>query len=427
MSKPEGSPAPELGHLFRRESGRLVSALTRVFGVHNLELAEDVVQDALCRALELWKLRGFPDDPAAWLLVSARNRAVDVLRRERRTRVFAPELTQLIQSEWTLVPALSEMFQDEMIRDDQLRMMFSCCHPKLSDSASVALMLSLLCGFSVQEVAAAFLAEPASIEKRIVRAKGRIAASGRLYELRGTSDLKARLARVLRALYLLFNEGYHGSHSIRTVREELCEEAIRLCTMLAEHPSTNSPEVLALLALMYLNAARLPGRINQTGELMPLNEQDRGSWNSEFVQRGINLLNASASGDFVTPFHVEAAIAAEHATSPSLAGTNWTRIVEHYDILLKLRPTPVVALNRAIAIGQEQGPERGLAELAELGQDAHLARYPFFEAAFGELELRAGRAAVAQSHFERAAARARGMDERRFFLGRAAVCAGEQV
>src|ERR1700686_1890403 len=196
-------------HLFRREAGRMVAVLTRIFGVHNLALAEDVVQDAFCRAMEVWKFRGVPENPSAWLMATARNRALDVLRGERTRRTYAPELGRLLQSEWTLASVVEEHFAPNAIIDDQLRMMFSCCHPRLPEEAQVALMLHILCGFSVDEIASAFVSSHAAIEKRITRAKKVLAGSKRLFDVSGTEDFSARLPAVQRALYLLFNEGYH--------------------------------------------------------------------------------------------------------------------------------------------------------------------------------------------------------------------------
>jgi RNA polymerase sigma-70 factor (ECF subfamily) len=227
-------------HLFRREAGRMVAALTRIFGVHNLALAEDVVQDAFCRALEVWKFRGVPQNPSAWLMATAKNRAIDVLRRERTARTFAPELGRWLESEWTLVPLVEEQFGTNAVRDDLLRMMFSCCHPRLPEEAQVALVLHILCGFSVSEVAAAFLSTGAATQKRISRAKKFLAGSRRLFDLAG-ADFSARLSAVQRTLYLLFNEGYHGASAESAVRVELCREAMRLAGMLVEEPLTSTP------------------------------------------------------------------------------------------------------------------------------------------------------------------------------------------
>ena len=221
-------------HLFRREAGRMVAALTRVFGVQNLALAEDVVQDAFCRALEVWKYRGVPDNPSAWLMATAKNRALDLLRRQRTARTFAPELGRLLDSEWTRAPVIEELFSADAIKDDLLRMMFSCCHPRLSEEAQVALILNILCGFGVEEIAAAFVSGHAAIEKRITRAKKILAGSRRLFDLTAPVDFSKRLPAVQRALYLLFSEGYHGASPETAVRAGLCHEAMRLAALLLQ-------------------------------------------------------------------------------------------------------------------------------------------------------------------------------------------------
>src|SRR5499427_10442600 len=248
-------------HLFRREAGRMVATLTRVFGVHNLALAEDVVQDAFCRALEVWKFRGVPENPSAWLLATAKNRALDILRRQRTAHTFAPELGRLLDSEWTLAPAVEELFAPNAIKDDLLRMMFSCCHPHLAEEAQVALILNILCGFGAPEIAGAFLTGAAAIEKRISRGKKVLAASTRLFDLED-GEFTARLTVVRRALYLLFNEGYHGVSAEFAVRASLCQEAMRLTALLREHPPAATPATSALGALMCLQAARLPARVD---------------------------------------------------------------------------------------------------------------------------------------------------------------------
>ena len=252
-------------HLFRREAGRMVATLTRIFGVHNFALAEDVVQDAFCRALEVWKFRGMPENPSAWLMTTAKNRAVDVLRRERTARTFAPELGRLLESERALAPVVEELFASKAIKDDQLRMMFSCCHPRLPEEAQVALVLHILCGFSVAEVASAFVSTHAAMEKRISRAKKVFAGSKNLFDITDSEDFAARLPAVHRALYLLFNEGYHGASPESAVRAELCQEAMHLAALLREHPLASTPATNALSALMCLHAARLPGRLDASG------------------------------------------------------------------------------------------------------------------------------------------------------------------
>jgi RNA polymerase sigma-70 factor (ECF subfamily) len=406
-------------HFFRREAGRLVAALTRIFGVHNLALAEDVAQDAFCRALEVWKLRGVPENPSAWLMATAKNRALDRVRRERTAFTFAPELSRHLDSEWTLTPAIDEAFDSEIIRHEQLRMMFSCCHPRLPEDAQLALILNILCGFGAPEIAAAFLTGRAAIEKRISRGKKVLAEAKRLFDL-ADADSATRLATVQRALYLLFNEGYHGASAATPVRAELCEEAIRLTALLSEHPLGATPATHALAALMCLHAARLPAKLDAAGDLSAMGEQDRSRWDAARVVEGLALLKRSARGDEVTSYHVEAAIAAEHASAPTFAATNWGVIVSLYDKLMAITPSPVVALNRAIAVAELDGVERGLDALRTIDDSERLSEYPFYRAAFGELELRRGDGAAAVKHFQAALAVARSELERRFLEKRIA-------
>src|SRR5882724_6213667 len=255
-------------HLFRRESGRMVATLTRIFGVHNLALAEDVVQEAFCRATEIWRFRGVPQNPSAWLMATAKNCALDVLRRRRTAAAGAPELSWLLQNDWTLAPVVEELFAPNAIRDDLLRMMFSCCQPRLPEEAQVALVLHILCGFSVDEIASAFVSTHAAIEKRITRAKKALAKSKRLFDVTAPAEFSARLPAVQRALYLLFNEGYHGASAEKAVRVELCREAMRLTAVILEHSFGTTPATSALAALMSLDAARLPARVDASGDLL---------------------------------------------------------------------------------------------------------------------------------------------------------------
>jgi RNA polymerase sigma-70 factor (ECF subfamily) len=407
---------------FRREAGRLTAALTRLFGVHNLALAEDVAQDALCRALEVWKFRGLPPNPQAWLMTTAKHRAVDVLRRERTARTFGPELERWLKTEWTLTPTVDELFADDAIQDDQLRMMLSCCHPRLPEEAQVGLILQILCGFSAREIAAAFLESTAAVEKRVARAKKALAASKNLFDLSDPAQVAARLPTVHRALYLLFNEGYHGASPESAVRVELCQEAMRLVSLLLEHPAGQAPATRALAALMCLHAARMPSRLDAAGDLTPFFEQDRSLWDAALIAEGQRLLHASADGAEVTTYHLEAAIAAVHALAPSARETDWAAIVRLYDALLAMRPSPVVALHRAIAVAQHEGPERGLAEVAAIPARDRLENYPFYAAALAEMELGRGRADEARAHFQQALALARNPTERRALEKRLAAC-----
>jgi RNA polymerase sigma-70 factor (ECF subfamily) len=409
-------------HLFRRESGRMIAALTRVFGVHNLALAEDVVQEAFCRALEAWRLRGAPENPSAWLMATAKNCALDALRRERTARTFAPELGRLLETEWTLAPVVEELFSASAIKDDLLRMMFSCCHPQVPEEAQVAVMLHILCGFSVYEIANAFVNSRVATEKRITRAKKVLAQSKRLFDITVSAQFSGRLPAVLRALYLLFNEGYHGASTETAVRAELCREAMRLAAVLLAHPLGAMPATYALAALMCLDAARLPTRVDAQGHLVSLSEQDRSRWDQSLVAEGLKLLEQSAAGPDLTGYHVEAAIASIHACAASTADTDWKAIVSLYDTLMAMRPSPIIALNRAIAIAEIEGADHGLEELHAIADRERLASYPFYFAALGELEFRRARYSNAGNHFETARSLARNAMERQFFGRRIAAC-----
>ena len=406
-------PADLHEHLFRHEAGRMTASLTRLFGVQNLALVEDVVQDAFCRALEVWKLRGVPANPSAWLMTTARNRALDMIRRERTARTFAPEVTRLLETEWTAAAVVAEAFSGDVVLAEQLRMMFSCCHPDLAEPAQIALILNILCGFAAPEIAAAFLTGRAAIEKRIARGRRLLAGSSTLFDL-SDADFAARLSAVHRALYLLFNEGYHGASTHGAVRAELCDEAMRLTALLREHRATRTPATFALSALMALHAARLPARIDAAGELQSLWEQDRSAWNHALIAEGQELLDRSAAGDELTAYHVEAAIAAVHAAAPTVAGTDWNAIVSLYDRLMEIAPSAVVALNRAIAIAQRDGPDQGIEAIERIADRERLGAYPFFPAALGELERRRGNVGEARTYFGQALRLARSDAERRY-------------
>jgi RNA polymerase sigma-70 factor (ECF subfamily) len=399
----------------------MVSALTRIFGVHNLALAEDVVQDAFCRALEIWRTRGLPDNPSAWLMAAAKNRAVDLVRRERRARSFAPEMGRLLLTEWTLGSLVEEAFSPSVIRDEQLRMMFSCCHPRLPEEAQLALILNILCGFAADEIASVFLTGRAAVEKRISRGKKMLASSKTLFDL-GDAEFSERLSTVRRALYLLFNEGYHGASSEAAIRAPLCDEAIRLTALLAEHAPAATPETFALAALLRLHAARLPARLDEAGDLSALADQDRSRWDPRLISEGLAFFERSAAGSELSAYHVEAAIAAVHASARRLEETDWQTIVSLYDRLMAIAPSPVIALNRAIAIAERDGPERGLEEIGKIADRGRLAAYPFLAASFGELELRRGDCHAASEHFRTALRLARNGEERRFLEKRLLHC-----
>jgi RNA polymerase sigma-70 factor (ECF subfamily) len=399
-------------HLFRHEWARLVAALVRVFGVHNLELAEDVAQETLFRAMNVWKQAGVPDHPSAWLTTVAKRRVIDELRRARKQAIAAPEVARFLESEWTRVGTVDELFAEQPWHDDELRVMFSLAQPRLPEASQLALVLQLSCGFSEAEIAAALMTSTAAVTKRLQRAKEVVRGSRSLYEL-ADADLPERLASVQRAIYLLFNEGYHGASPEAVVRADLCAEALRLAGLLANHPRTGTTETLALAALLHLHAARLPARLDEHGEPVPFSEQPRDRWDESLISRGLALLGEASCGDTLTPFHIEAAIAAVHATAASTATTPWPQIVGLYDTLLRLAPSPIVGLNRAIAVAEAAGPERGLAELAALDARA-LESYVFYHAALGQLSARAGDRTAAELHFARAIQLARSPMEAAF-------------
>ena len=406
---------------YRRERARLLAALSRVFGVENLSLAEDVVQETLAKAFEVWSYAGVPEHYSALLMTAAKNRALDVFRRERTARKFAPALQHLIESEWTLRPAVEELFLPPALKDDELRMMFSCCHPLLAEDVQIALILNLLCGFGAEEIARIHLASTAAIAKRISRGKKRLAESQRLFEL-SAGDFTARLSAVHRALYLLFSEGYHSACDDAVIRADLCREAMRLIGLLVDHAPAATSESYALAALMYLGAARLPGRSNERGELMVLSEQDRSLWDEQLIADGLALLERSASGNELSEYHIEATIFGLHACARRAEDTPWAEIVRLYDLHLRVRPSPVVALNRAIAVAELEGPTKGLEAIAAIDDTERFGAYPFYAASLGELELRRGNRAVARGHFERALSLARNAAERTYLARRRADC-----
>lgn len=411
MSASESLPYA-VEHLFRREAGKLVSYLTKLFGIAHLNLAEDVVQDTLCQALQVWPTHGVPDNPSAWLMRVARNRAIDLMRRATHFRDVTPELSAELERaadahEW-------EPASDREIQDDQLRMMFSCCHPGLSSDLQVPLILKTLCGFSVAEIASALLVQQDSIEKRLGRARKFLRESGRFVEITDTVEMPQRLEAVQQAIYLLFNEGYHGSHSEQSSREELCYEALRLALVLSEHPESARPKTFALLALFCFNAARLRGRVDAEGVLIQLEQQDRTQWDAALINQGFRHLAASAAGHSLSEYHLEAGIAALHSGAASYRDTDWGRIVELYELLFALKPTPIVALNRAIAVGYRDGPEAGLRELARITDVEKLEAYPFYPAARAEFQRQAGRSALAREQFGVALRLARNPSEARF-------------
>lgn len=422
VQQPTGEVAQIIDHLFRRESGRLVAILTRRFGVAHLHLAEDVVQDALLKAMQVWPYTGVPDNPSAWLLATAKNRALDHTRRASTWKGKEQALVALAdEAPASANAAAAAQFEDE-IADSQLRMMFVCCHPSLPADAQIALILKTLCGFGEREIASAFLAAEDAIAKKLVRARKLLRDARVAMELPPARQLAPRVDSVRRALYLLFNEGYKASHGDTLLRADLCAEAIRLAGLLIAHPVGNRPETHALLALMHLHAARLPARTADDGSLLVLEAQDRSRWDQAQIRRGLAHLDESGTGDRVTQWHLEAGIAVCHALAPTFDQTNWANILELYDALLQVDPSPIVALNRAVALARVRGPEAGLRALAEIPASRALQKYHLLHAIQGHLLFEAGRRTDAAAAFARALELAPQPAEREFLQKRRDEC-----
>lgn len=404
--------------LFRRSYGRLVGALTRALGPEHLSLAEDVVQDALIEALQTWPFRGVPENPEGWLYRVAHRRALD---RVRRSATLARKMAGAPPE-----PPTRPAAEDGLL-DDELTMMFLTCHPALTPPLRVGLTLKVVAGFGVDEIAAAFLARRTAIQQRLVRAKRILREDGVSFEMPPEREVQRRLEDVLQVLYLVFNEGYAASAGDSLIRSELCGEAIRLATGLASHRVTDRPEVHALLALLHLQASRLPARTDELGRLVLLEDQDRERWDREAIARGLRHLERAAAGTSLTVYHVEAGIASCHAVAPSVDETDWATILDYYDRLLELRPSPVVRLNRAVAVAMVHGPMEGVAELEGLEEDRLMSGYHLLPAVRGRLLERAGRSREAAAAYRRAASLARTEPERAFLRRRLAGLGGERV
>ncbi|HVU24796.1 MAG TPA: DUF6596 domain-containing protein [Opitutus sp.] len=397
-----GQPAQLVEHFFRHETGRLHGALVRRLGVHNLSLAEDIAQEAMLRALRTWSIGGVPANPSAWITQVAMNLARDAGRHHRMAAGKEPAL--ITHHEQMTAPPGPAGGSAGHIPDDTLRLLFVCAHPAIAPDAQVILALKILCGFGTGEIARAFLATESAIEKQLTRTKQRIAEAGIGFELPEGADLAPRLDGVLAAIYLLFNEGYKASSGDRLLREDLCQEAIRLGSLLLAHPVGRTPRTHALLALMLLTSARFPARLDDQGGLLRLDDQDRSKWDQRLIADGLLHLGHSAQGTEISEYHLLAGIAALHSLAPDYASTDWERILLHYDELLRRKPSPIVALNRAVAVAQLRGPQAGLDAIAALPQRDRLETHHLLHAVVGELHWRLGHERDAAEHFRRALA-----------------------
>jgi len=387
-------------HLFRQEAGRMVAILTRLFGLHNLELAEDVLQDTLHQALKDWSLGGIPDNPAGWLMVVAKRKAINIIKRERHLRHFAADMDNLLKSGWTASYTMDHIFLEDEIKDSQLRMIFTCCHPALPAEAQIAFTLKTLCGFNIYEIAAALLTTESNINKRLYRAKEKIRHERIDFSVPSSQDISARLDAVLLVIYLLFNEGYNSAGDNQAIRKDMCLEAMRLAMLLTEKPTTNEDSrIYALLSLMCFHSARFDARIDNDGCLVILEDQDRDLWNKELITQGVQFLSQSASGTTATAYHLEAAIAAEHCLAANFRETDWTKIHQYYTVLERLKPSSVIKLNLAIITGKKDGPLAAIAALHKLGKLKTLESYYLFYASLGEFYAQTGQKEEAIGYF----------------------------
>jgi RNA polymerase sigma factor (sigma-70 family) len=382
-----------IGHLFRHEAGRMAAVLTRMLGTTYLDDVDDIVQDTLLKALEVWKFKGIPDNPSAWLYTVARNKAIDLHRKRKSSVKLENAQTQQIEDD-----SISDDWE-KSIEDSVLRMMFACCHPAIPIESQIAFTLKTLGGLTVKEIASAFLTSEETIAKRIYRAKEKIREEKIELEAPAVFELPSRLESVLRVLYLLFNEGYYSSNPEFLVREDLCAEAIRLTNILARHPQVGLPQVKALLALMCLQAARFPARADDQNQIILLEHQDRTKWNQSLTKQGLYFLEQASTGDWLTEYHVEAAIASIHALAPSFVETNWKVLLELYETLHHLNPTKSTELNKAIATGFAISAAAGIEALQQL---RGLESSQYYHVALANFLLKCDSKAEAETHLKKA-------------------------
>jgi len=407
--------------VWRIESARIIAGVARLVG--DVGVAEDLAQDALVTALETWPRSGVPDNPGAWLMTTAKRRAIDLLRREKRLEQKHQELAPELDARQELAVEQLDAALDDDLGDDLLRLIFTACHPVLPRDARAALTLRLLGGLTTEEIARAFLVPIPTVQQRIVRAKRTLAEAHVPFEVPRGAELDARLSSVLEVIYLVFNEGYSATAGEDWLRPELCEDALRLGRILAEL-APMEPEVHGLVALMEIQASRTRARVGPSGAPILLLDQDRARWDQLLIGRGLAALDrAERLGGTRGPYALQAAIAACHARARAPAETDWARIVSLYDELARLAPSPVVELNRAVAVGMASGPEAGLELVDALISEPALASYHLLPSVRGDFLVKLGRLGEARGEFERAAGLTRNARERELMLERAAACA----
>jgi RNA polymerase sigma-70 factor, ECF subfamily len=405
-----------LDSLYRVDSGRILATLIRLLG--DFDLAEEAMHEAFAAALSLWPRSGVPGNPRPWLISTARFKALDTLRRRARFDASQDELVRYLETQWSSAERSNEddSNEEDSLEDDRLRLIFTCCHPILAPEAHVALTLREVCGLTTEEIAKAFLITPRTLAQRIVRAKAKIRETRIPYEVPTPQELPERLGAVLQVIYLVFNEGYSAAAGAEVTRAELTGEAIRLGRLLIE--LRPEPEVVGLLSLMLLHESRHAARTSPTGELILLENQDRSLWNREQIAEGVALLEKALKSRRFGSYTLQAAIAAVHAEAESVAVTDWRQIVALYNRLVRIQPSPVVQLNRAVAIAMCDGPEAGLAHIDAVLEHGELANYYLAHSARADMYRRLGRTAEARSSYEKALALTQQEPERQFLQER---------
>ncbi|NQY08700.1 MAG: sigma-70 family RNA polymerase sigma factor [Flavobacteriales bacterium] len=380
MTQDQNIVEKQVNHLYRHEYGKLVSVLTKTFGVSNIELAEDVVQDAMLEAMEQWAYKGVPDNPVGWIYKVAKNKAVNIVNRDKYKQEHSIQIAQHLLSNEIVESDLNDIFTDKEIADDQLRMMFTCCHPVVSSDSQIALTLKTLCGFSIPEIASAFLTSEENINKRLVRARKNIKEAKVDFEVPVGKDLEPRLNSVLETIYLLFNEGYNATSGSVAVRYDLCEEAIRLTELIASNTNlAKSSNVFALLALMSLNASRFKARIDEYDNIVDLEHQDRSKWNLDLMQKGLQYLYYTTEQNQVSAYYILATISAHHCTAKDFASTDWDNILSLYDNLIQIVDTPIVQLNRAVVVSKTSNAAQALKDIDKIKDKNTLNTYlPYY-------------------------------------------------
>jgi RNA polymerase sigma-70 factor (ECF subfamily) len=411
-----------MSHLFRVESGKMVSVLSRLFGLQKVDEAQDIVQDTLLAAMQVWPFKGVPENPSAWLMQTAKNKAIDFLRKQKRDENLNPEYAYLLQSEYTLGYTVQNVFLNDEIEDNQLRMIFACCHPSIPQESQIALILKTLCGLGVSEISKAFLSNTETIAKRIYRAKETIKLENIKLDAPNKQALKPRLQSVLKVIYLLFNESYYSANPDFIIREDLCEDAIRLCFLLIQNEHTSTPESKALMALMCLQSARFNARTNASGQIVLLKNQDRSLWHKGLIQQGYRYLEQASKEAFqqnkhtnYSAYHIEAAIASIHCSSKSFETTDWQKITELYEALHKIQPNNIVAMNKAVALAHSQKPNEAIADLLKING---LEQNHIYHTVLGEMYLDLAENEKADKHFKIALTLGISEQEKALILGK---------